>query len=148
MKLSSRKLVGFFLLLAVCMNASAQPVALDGPTLAQKVYDREDGKDSYATVRMLLVDKRGRKRFRSLITATKEYGEIQKSYIRFTSPADIDGTSFLTWENEDRGKRSVSLPAGPQPRPENRFDPKSEPFCQHRLYLRGYGTPQTGYGSA
>lgn len=76
--------------------------ALDGRGLAQKVYDRDDGKDSYAKVRMLLVDKRGKKRFRTLITAVKEYGSTIKSYTRFTSPADIDGTSFLTWENEER----------------------------------------------
>ncbi len=112
MKLSVRKLMGFFLIFAICINASAQPFPIDGSTLAQKVYNREDGKDSYATVRMLLLDKRGRKRFRTLISATKEYGEIKKSYIQFTSPADIDGTSFLTWENEEReNDQFLFLPA-------------------------------------
>ena len=112
MKLSARKLIGLLLLFAICTNAPTQLFALDGPTLAQQVYNRDDGEDSYATVRMLLMDKRGKKRFRSLITATKEYGETNKSYIQFTSPADIDGTSFLTWENEDReNDQFLFLPA-------------------------------------
>lgn len=53
MKPIVRELIGFFLLLAICVNASAQPFdsnGPDGPTLAQQVYDRDDGKDSYATV--------------------------------------------------------------------------------------------------
>jgi outer membrane lipoprotein-sorting protein len=86
--------------------------AMNGQTLAQQVYDRDDGRDSYATVRMLLLDKRGNKRFRTLISATKEYGNTEKSFIRFTSPADIEGTSFLTWENEDReNDQFLYLPA-------------------------------------
>jgi len=31
---------------------------------------------------------------------SKEYGDVIKSYIRFTAPADIEGTAFLTWENK------------------------------------------------
>lgn len=75
---------------------------MDGQTLAQKVFDRDDGKDSMAEVRMLLIDKSGDRRPRTLTTATKDYGKLSKSLIRFTSPADIKDTGFLTWENEDR----------------------------------------------
>jgi len=100
------------LVFAGCMGISIHLHAMDGPTLAQQIYNRDDGRDSYATVRMLLMDKGGKKRFRSLITATKDYGNTIKSYIRFTSPADIDGTSFLTWENEDReNDQFLFLPA-------------------------------------
>jgi outer membrane lipoprotein-sorting protein len=76
--------------------------AMDGPTLARKVHDRDDGKDSYAKVQMTLVDKRGGNEERSLVTAAKDYGDMVKSYMRFTSPPSIDGTAFLTWENDDR----------------------------------------------
>lgn len=75
---------------------------MDGRTLAQKVFDRDDGKDAYAKVQMLLIDKRDNQRLRSMITANKEYGSLEKGYIRFTSPAAIEGTCFLYWENEDR----------------------------------------------
>lgn len=76
-------------------------VELDGLQVAQKVYDRDDGKDSYAKVKMLLIDKKGRKRLRTLISAVKDYGNVSKSLTRFYTPADIDGTAFLTWENDD-----------------------------------------------
>ncbi len=76
--------------------------AMDGNTLAQKVYDRDDGRDSYAKIRMLLIDKRGKKRMRSMISATKDFGNLSKNLIRFNSPADIENTGFLSWGNEDR----------------------------------------------
>lgn len=92
-------------ILMCSMVAMVQPLdaePMDGPTLAQRVYDREVGEDAQATVQMLLIDKRGNKRFRTMVTYRKDYGRTSKSYTRFTSPADIDGTAFLTWENEDR----------------------------------------------
>ena len=78
------------------------PAMDDGSILAQKVYERDDGKDAYAKMCMVLIDKRGKKRTRFLLTATKDYGALSKTYTRFTSPASINGTGFLTWENEDR----------------------------------------------
>ena len=91
------------LMIIVAMLSWACPaVAMDGVQIAQKVVDRNDGQDVTSKIRMLLIDKRGNKRFRNLITVVKKYGDLSKSYMRFTSPADIDGTSFLTWENKDR----------------------------------------------
>jgi hypothetical protein len=112
MRSSFLKIAAFTTLFVFGIGGSIQIFAMDGQKLARQVYNRDDGKDSYATVRMLLMDKRGRKRFRTLISATKEYGETKKSYIQFTSPADIDGTSFLTWENDDReNDQFLFLPA-------------------------------------
>ena len=90
--------IGAFLL--YLFSAPAQ--AMDGETLARKVHDRYVGDDSYAVVQMLLVDKGGNERFRRLVSAAKEENGLSKFYIRFTEPADIEGTAFLTWENEDR----------------------------------------------
>jgi hypothetical protein len=74
---------------------------MDGAELARKVYGREDGDDAYAHARMLLIDKSGHKRMRTMISARKDYGELSKSLIRFTSPESIKGTGFLTWENKE-----------------------------------------------
>lgn len=92
----------FALIFIFCTGFCHKLHAMDGLTLAQQVYDRDDGKDSHSVIQMLLIDKGGKKRFRTMITTTKQYGNTIKSLIRFTSPADIEGTSFLTWENEDR----------------------------------------------
>jgi hypothetical protein len=90
-------------LIALCwfVQPAVSP-AMDGPTLAQKVYERDDGRDAYAKMCMVLIDKRGKERTRFLLTATKDFGTLSKIYTRFTSPAAINGTGFLTWENEDR----------------------------------------------
>jgi hypothetical protein len=101
------KRIGFVLMTAVVLAAFRIILpndcnAIEGVELAQRVFDRDDGRDASATVKLLLIDDRGDKKFRTLTTAVKEYGKTLKTYMRFTSPADIDGTSFLTWENEDR----------------------------------------------
>jgi hypothetical protein len=52
---------------------------------------------------MLLVDKRGGKEKRTLIRQGKELEPDENRFLLvFTSPADIKGTSVLTWEHKDR----------------------------------------------
>lgn len=89
-------------LLLISVPGSEARDKMDGLTLAKKMFYREDGRDAYAMVRMLLIDKRGRKELRSLISARKDYGELSKGYLQFTAPASIKGTTFLYWENRDR----------------------------------------------
>jgi hypothetical protein len=87
--------------MAVLLVWGCPAVAMDGMQIAEKVENWNEGQDATSKIRMLLIDKNGRKRFRSLITVVKKYGDVSKSYIRFTSPADIEGTAFLTWENKN-----------------------------------------------
>lgn len=89
--------IGFGLSAAVC---SAE--TLDARTIEQRVHDRDDGKDSYAKVDMMITDRSGMTQARSMISAAKDFGSLTKSYIRFTSPASIDGTSFLSWQVEGK----------------------------------------------
>jgi outer membrane lipoprotein-sorting protein len=105
-------------LLLVCLLVSAWQVnpsfalAMDGKTLAQRVYDRDDGKDVYAKVEMLLIDKHGNERLRTMITANKDFGSLSKGFTRFLSPAAIEGTGFLYWQNEERDDdQFIYLPA-------------------------------------
>lgn len=97
-----RKIIGttFFLLTLLGSARSAEPV--DARTIIQRVYDRDDGKDSYSKVDMLITDRSGMTTARSTISAVKDFGTLSKSYIRFTSPASIDGTSFLSWQVEGK----------------------------------------------
>lgn len=85
------------------MAAAQQPPGekLTGRDIAQRVYDRDDGQDSFTSGEMVLIDKRGKKRVRKITVQEKDYGKLTKTLIRFTEPADIEGTGFLSWENED-----------------------------------------------
>ena len=51
---------------------------------------------------MVLIDSQGNERGREMIVHTKDYGDLIKTLIRFTQPADIEGTGLLSWENKDR----------------------------------------------
>jgi hypothetical protein len=84
------------------VHLPAPLAAEDGRALAQKVYDRDDGNTAYAKVEMVLIDKRGSERSRTMVTAVKKFGKLSKRYTRFTSPASISGTGFLSWENANR----------------------------------------------
>lgn len=91
----------FYLILStLSLNASAE--TLTGIDIAKKVFDRDRGDDSYAKIEMALIDKKGKTRVREMIVQRKKFGELNKTLIRFTSPADIEGTGFLSWENKDR----------------------------------------------
>ena len=73
---------------------------ISGTELAQRVYDRDTGDDSVSQLIMELISKSGRKRVRGLTTYRKDYGSLRKQLIRFGSPADIEGTGFLSLEKE------------------------------------------------
>jgi outer membrane lipoprotein-sorting protein len=87
-------------------------VVLTGEKLAQRVYDRDIGDDSCAHSVMGLISRSGKKRIRHFITYRKDDSKLLKQLIRFTSPADIEGTSFLSFEREDKEtEQFLYLPA-------------------------------------
>src|SRR5689334_4356574 len=73
-----------------------------GTELAQRVYDRPDGEDATYAITMTLTEKgrspRVRKMF--LYRLDKKAGEVS-TLIRFTEPADIEGTGLLTQDRAD-----------------------------------------------
>jgi len=73
---------------------------LDGGDIMKKAFLRDDGDDGYFKTEMTLVDKMQNTRFRLLEIYTKDYGELIKTYLKFIEPPDIEGTTFLSWENE------------------------------------------------
>ncbi len=72
---------------------------LSGGELAEKIYNRYDGDDSYFKVKMFLVNENGKARERLLEIYTKDFNGLNKTYIVFLSPLDIRGTAFLSIEH-------------------------------------------------
>jgi hypothetical protein len=92
-------------LLALQLSLIAWPrisLAIDGATIARKVYDRNDGDTAYSWTEMQLIDKHGKIKSRTFVSVSKDFGQLRKSYTRFSSPAEIKGTVFLVWENAQR----------------------------------------------
>ena len=86
------------LLPACAVRAQETPTADE---IAGMSYNRDDGKDSFSRIEMFLIDANGNERRRELFVYAKDYGELSKNFIRFLSPADIDGTGFLSQENPE-----------------------------------------------
>jgi hypothetical protein len=102
--------------------AGQQDDRLTADAVARRVQDRDTGRDSRITMRMKLVDRRGRMRERALeVTTLRGKGtrdgaasaqDGDRLLIRFTYPNDIRGTSFLVWEHSaGEDERFLYLPS-------------------------------------
>ncbi|MBU0469448.1 MAG: outer membrane lipoprotein-sorting protein [Candidatus Omnitrophica bacterium] len=85
-----------FILLAFTPNGYAQE--LTGNILANKVFNVDNGIDRFIKTDMVLVDKNGSERKRTLEIYSKDRGELSKTFLEFMSPADIKNTRFLSIE--------------------------------------------------
>lgn len=81
--------------------------------IAQLTYDRYIGDDMQMHGKMELISKNGHIRTREFISLRKDNNAERKQLIRFTAPADIDGTAFLTIEtdNSSNTEQHLYLPA-------------------------------------
>lgn len=76
---------------------SATAKQKDGTALAQRAYDRADGRDVSTRAVMILTEKGHSPRQRNLFTYAIDRGKGERwSLTRFTKPADIAGTGLLT----------------------------------------------------
>ncbi len=98
MMMKSLKSLGCVIIILIMSSYYANAEEMTGKLLAQKVFDRDKGKNSISTAQMVLVNKNGKKRIRLFINKRMMEGNLERQIIRFTSPADINGTGFLTIE--------------------------------------------------
>lgn len=103
------------LILSLCTVIVFLTTAAEKPTgreIMEKVDNRDTGRDQKADMTMTLIKSGGRKRVRKVKLWRKDYGENEKSFMRFKSPADVRGTGFLVWEHkEGDDDRWLYLPA-------------------------------------
>lgn len=104
------------LILAIIANNNTNIFAqnLSGKEIMQKVKDRPDGDNRKSTMQMELINKRGKKRNRSVVSYSMDIEKDKKSIMFFQSPADVKGTGFLTWDYDNPDKdddRWLYLPA-------------------------------------
>jgi len=106
------KSLGYIMMAMVLTSLCAHAQDLTGRQLAQKVFDRDRGKNSVSKAQMVLVSKKGNKRTRQFTTKRLLEGDLERQIIRFTAPADINGTGFLTIEKPNwKTEQFLYLPA-------------------------------------
>ena len=103
--------VFIFLLIFSLTGISYGSSALE---IMTKVDARYTGDSAISDWRMILIDKKDRKRVREIEIFSKEYKDVDKSISFFKSPGDVKGTSYMSYNWESTSKEDDSwlyLPA-------------------------------------
>lgn len=91
-------------LLMVLLFTFSISFAITGKEVAQKSYNADNGTSVSQTIKMILINKRGKERNRELYSISKEYGKDSKSLLFFKKPADVKGVGLLSWSYESKAK--------------------------------------------
>lgn len=118
-KLSSLAMVFLIMLVWVFVDTAgslldAAESSLTGRGIMLKVDNRPDGTDRRFILEMTLINKRNRKRVRTVLSYSKDFGKDKKTIMYFEKPADVKGTGFLSFEYDEPSKeddRWLYLPA-------------------------------------
>jgi hypothetical protein len=107
------RLLSLILLIMLSCLFGQSLAETDGTTLAQRVYNRPDGKDVTSKSTMVLESKGHKPRYRTLYTYRMDTDDGEtRSLIRFTEPADIKDTGMLTLDSlGQESSQWVYLPA-------------------------------------
>ncbi len=69
-----------------------------GDSLIAQVNARDDGQQVTRSLKMELVDRRGKSRVRETLGYRRYYGEEKRTVIFYRSPTNVKGTGFLTYD--------------------------------------------------
>jgi hypothetical protein len=104
----------FFLIGLVIPGPAVAETESTGRDIMLMVDNRPDGNDRKSIMHMTLINRRGRKRERTVLSYSRDYGKDRKTIMYFQKPADVKGTGFLSWEYDDPSRdddRWLYLPA-------------------------------------
>lgn len=99
-----KKLIVLVLVLLVVGALTVELRALEelsGREIMRKVYQRDTGENRQATMEMILVNRHGDERRREIRQFERDFGEVEKTIMFFTAPADVRNTSFMNWSYTD-----------------------------------------------
>ncbi len=82
----------------------ADDTGLSGRQIMELVDARDDGDNATQNMEMILIDKRGNRRERTIRAMGRDVGEDTHSIMFFLSPADVKDTGFLTYDYDDDTK--------------------------------------------
>ncbi len=101
-----KKSIVLFLLLALVTSLNAQ----SGYDIMKKADEVAEPKTSSSTATLTIHSKKGSDRVREVIMMSKDFGDVTKEVIVFTSPKDVSGTGYLMFEYEEdaNGKKKDS----------------------------------------
>ena len=87
--------------LALADDAPAGDTPLTGRQIMELVDARDTGDNNTQDMEMILIDKNGSRRERTIRALGRDVGEDTQSIMFFLSPADVKDTGFLTYDFDD-----------------------------------------------
>jgi len=90
--------LSFILLFAVSAPAAFADGGLTAREIMEAVDARDTGDNNTQNMEMILIDKNGSKRERTIRSMGRDVGEDTQSIMFFLSPADVKDTGFLTYD--------------------------------------------------
>ena len=88
----------------VFMVAALSAQSLTGYDIMKKADEVPEPKTSSSTATLTIHSKKGSDRVREVIMKSKNYGDVEKSVIVFTTPKDVAGTGYLMFNYEEDAK--------------------------------------------
>jgi hypothetical protein len=97
-----------WLWIAVCVGlVGTEPATAELPSgreIMERVDARDDGDLAIQDMNMILIDKNGNRRERTIRSLRKDLGEDTHTILFFLLPADVKDTGFLTYDYDDAEK--------------------------------------------
>lgn len=87
-------------LLAMSLNAQS----LTGYDIMKKADEVPSPKTSSSTATLTIHSKKGNDRIREVVMKSKNYGDVEKEVIVFTTPKDVAGTGYLMFNYKEDAK--------------------------------------------
>ncbi|MCK4920956.1 MAG: outer membrane lipoprotein-sorting protein [Bacteroidales bacterium] len=94
--------IKIILLLIALIVANSVVFAQTAKEISDKATDVIDFEAMEMTLTLKIYDAKDRERIRQVTTASKKFGEINKTIMKFTSPADVRGTAMLIYDYENK----------------------------------------------
>ena len=132
--------------LAVLAVLLFSPVLLSAQTAYQimaRVDARDDGDNATSVMEMILIDKSGHQRKRSIRSFAKDKGADTQRLMFFLEPADVRGTGFLTYDFGAANKDDDQWMYLPELRKTDRCIRQVRVVHGVGLFLRRYDGPGT-----
>ena len=88
-------------LTALLLSVSLSAQTLTGYDIMKKADEVPEAKTSSSTATLTIHSKKGSDRIREVIMKSKDYGDVKKEVIVFTTPKDVAGTGYLMFDYEE-----------------------------------------------
>lgn len=101
-------------LFACAETARAQDALPSGDEVARRINARDEGAVATRTLVMEIIEKDGTTRTRSTRAYRRRFDDERRSVLFFDAPANVKGTSLLTWDYDDVAREDAQwlyLPA-------------------------------------